>query len=82
MLSAPILQHYDLELPTMVETDASNGVVAGVLSQQNLETKLWHPIAFFSKTMQPTELNYDIHDKEMLAIILSLGEWRAELKDL
>ena len=30
--------------------------------------------------MQPAELNYDIHDKEMLAIILSLTEWRAELE--
>jgi hypothetical protein len=65
-----------------METDASNGVVAGVLSQQDPQTKLWHPVAFFSKTMQPAELNYDIHDKEMLAIILSLGEWRAELEGL
>jgi hypothetical protein len=82
MLSAPILRYYDPELPTMVETDASNGVVAGVLSQQDSETELWHPIAFFSKNMQPAELNYDIHDKEMLAIVLSLGEWRAELEGL
>jgi hypothetical protein len=66
----------------MVETDASNGVVAGILSQQNQETKLWHPVAFFSKTMQPAELNYDIHDKEMLAIIRSLVGWRAELEGL
>jgi hypothetical protein len=35
MLEAPILHYYDYELPTMVETDASNGVVAGVLSQQD-----------------------------------------------
>ena len=66
----------------IVKTNISNGVVIGILLQQNLETKLWHPIAFFSKTMQPAELNYDIHDKEMLAIILSLGEWRAELEGL
>src|SRR3954447_2538883 len=82
MLEAPILRYYDPELPTMLETDASNGVTAGVLLQKNPETGLWHPIAFFSKTMQPAELNYDIYDKEMLAIILSLGEWRAELKGL
>jgi len=82
MLSAPILRYYDPGLPTIVETDASNGVVAGVLSQQDPQTDLWHPVAFFSKTMQPAELNYDIHDKEMLAIILSLGEWRAELEGL
>jgi hypothetical protein len=32
--------------------------------------------------MQPAELNYDIYDKEMLAIIRSLEEWRAELEGL
>ena len=80
MLNTPILHYYDYGLPTMVETDASNGVVAGVLSQQDPQTGRWHPVAFFSKTMQPAELNYDIHDKEMLAVVLSLGEWRAELE--
>ena len=82
MLMAPILRYYDHELVTMMETDASNGVVAGVLLQQDPQTKLWYPVAFFSKTMQLAELNYDIHDKEILAIILALGEWRAELEGL
>ena len=82
MLEAPILRFFDYELPTMVEADSSDGVVAGVLSQQDLRTGLWHPVAFFSKTMQPAELNYDIHDKEMLAIVLSLSEWQAELEGL
>jgi transposase InsO family protein len=82
LISAPILRYYEPELPTMVETDASNGVLAGVLSQQDSKSKLWHPVAFFSKTMQPAELNYDIHDKEMLAIIRALEEWRAELEGL
>jgi hypothetical protein len=82
MLSAPILRYYEPERPTMVETDASNGVLAGVLSQQDPRSELWHPVAFFSKSMQPAELNYDIHDKEMLAIIRSLEEWRAELEGL
>jgi RNase H-like domain found in reverse transcriptase/Reverse transcriptase (RNA-dependent DNA polymerase) len=82
MLTAPILRYYQPDLPTMVETDASNGVVAGVLSQQDLQSQLWHPTAYFSKTMQPAQLNYDIHDKEMLAIILALEEWRAKLEGL
>ena len=75
MLEAPILYHYDHKWPTRVETDASDGVVAGVLSQQDLQTHFWHPIAYFSKTMQPAELNYDIYDKEILAIILSFKAW-------
>ena len=58
----------------MVKTDASNSVVAGVLSQQDPESGLWHPVAFFLKTMQLAELNYDIHNKEMLAIVRSLEE--------
>ena len=78
----PVLRHYQPEKETKVETDASNGVVAGVLSQLDQDTQLWHPIAYFSKTMQPAELNYDIHDKEMLAIIRALQEWRAELGGL
>jgi hypothetical protein len=82
MLEVLILHYYDYKLSTRVETNASNGVVARVLSQQDSQTGHWHSVAFFLKTMQLAELNYDIHDKEMLAIILSLGEWRAELKGL
>ena len=36
----------------------------------------WHPIAFFSKSLSPVEWNYNIHDKEMLAIIQALEEWQ------
>jgi hypothetical protein len=78
--SAPVLYHYQSELPTKMETDASDGVVAGVLSQE-VEGR-WHPIAFYSKTMSPPEQNYEIHDKEMLAVVRALEEWRAELEGL
>jgi hypothetical protein len=78
LTSAPILQHYSEELETRIETDASNGVVAGVLSQKHGDD--WLPVAFFSKTMNLAECNYQIHDKEMLAIVRSLEEWRPELQ--
>ena len=78
LTSAPILQHYSEDLETRIETDASDGVVAGVLSQRHEEC--WLPVAFFSKTMNPAECNYQIHDKEMLAIVKSLEEWRPELQ--
>jgi transposase InsO family protein len=81
LLSAPILAHYHPDRPTLVETDASQGVVAGVLSQLG-EDKCWHPIAFYSKTMEPAECNYPIHDKELLAIVRALKEWRPELEGL
>ncbi|CEL11249.1 hypothetical protein ASPCAL14352 [Aspergillus calidoustus] len=77
---APILKHYQPELPTRVETDASKGVIAGVLQQKHMD--LWHPVAYFSKSMNDAEQNYDIHDQEMLAIVRSLTEWRAELVGL
>jgi transposase InsO family protein len=77
LTSAPLLRHYRQDLPCLLETDASDGVVAGVLSQQHADD--WFPVAFFSKTMLPAELNYAVHDKEMLAIIRSFGHWRAEL---
>ena len=66
----------------MLELDASDGVVAGICSQLNETDGQWHPIAFFSKTMASVECNYEIHDKEMLAIIRALEEWRAELEGL
>lgn len=81
LTEAPVLQHYRPDLLTKLETDASDGVVAGVLSQQG-DDKQWHPVSYFSKSMSGTEKNYEIHDKEMLAIIRSLQEWHAELEGL
>jgi transposase InsO family protein len=79
--NAPILRHYQADRPTKVETDASDGVVAGVLSQQQ-DDGLWHPIGFYSKSMSAPEKNYEIHDKEMLAVVRALEEWRPELEGL
>lgn len=80
LISAPVLAHFDHELPTKVETDASDGVLAGVLVQQRAEE--WHPVAFFSETMHGAEHNYSIHDKELLAVVRALVYWRAELVGL
>ena len=77
LTSAPILQHYSKDLETRIKTDASDGVVAGVLSQKH--GKHWLLVAFFLKTMNLAKCNYQIHDKEMLAIVKSLEEWRPEL---
>jgi hypothetical protein len=80
LINAPVLRHYSPERETRIETDASDGVVAGVMSQRSGDE--WHPVAFYSKTMNGAEQNYDIHDKEMLAVIRALQEWRAELEGL
>jgi hypothetical protein len=47
-----------------------------VLSQQDPDTDLWHPIGFYSKRLTPAELNYHVHDKELLAILRALKRWR------
>ena len=57
----------------MIETDVSDRVIAGVLSQLHPDGE-WYPVAYFSKTMAPAECNYGIHDKEMLAIVRSLDQ--------
>ena len=50
--------------------------MGATLSQQSPEDDTWHPIAFFSKSLSPVERNYEIHDKEMLAIMRALEEWQ------
>ena len=75
LTTAPILRHFDPEAPIMIETDASNYVCSGIISQQD-ETGIWKPVAYRSKTMTKAECNYDIHDKELLAIMQALREWR------
>ena len=68
LITALVLSHYHVDRETMLKTDASNGVVAAIASQQAPDGH-WHPFAYFSKTMAPAEYNYKIHDKEILAII-------------
>src|SRR5258708_39683402 len=62
--SAPVLAHWAPDLPMMVETDASDCVIAGILS-----------VAFYSRTLQSAEWNYDTHDKELLAIFEAFKSW-------
>ena len=49
----PVLYHYQLELETCLETDTSDGVVAGILTQCWVDG--WHPITFYSKSMSGAE---------------------------
>ncbi len=60
--------------PFRVEANASEGAVGAVLSQQ--QNGIWHPVAFMSKSLSATERNYEIYNKELLAIMLALSEWR------
>jgi hypothetical protein len=77
--TAPVLQHFDYDREIIVKTDASNYVSAGVLSQYD-DDGILHPIAFFSKKHSPAKCNYEIYDKELMAIIQAFEEWRPELE--
>ena len=63
-----------------METDASDFALGAVLLQKGDDAKL-HPVAFYSKKFSTAEINYEIHDKELLAIVDSFQEWRHFMKD-
>ncbi len=60
--------------PFMVEADASEGAVDAVLSQK--QNGIWRLVAFMSKSLTTMECNYEIYNKELLAIMLALNKWR------
>jgi hypothetical protein len=73
--SAPILVFPDTSKPFILETDASDFAVAGVISQDD-DSGVLHPVSFYSRKLSPAEINYEIHDKELLAIIVCFEQWR------
>ena len=78
--TAPILRHFDQTRPAIIEVDASDYAYGGVLSQLDDEGVL-HPCAFISKKFDAAELNYEIYDKEMLAIVKCMYDhWRHYLE--
>ena len=74
LTSAPILMHWIPNQPLVVETDALDYALVAILSIYNLDSKL-HPITFHSRTLSSAELNYDIHDKELLTIYKAFRRW-------
>ena len=79
--SAPILRHFDPSLKTIIESDASDYAISAIISQV-FPNGLLHPIAFMSRKMSPPERNYEIHDKELLAIVVGVKLWRHYLESL
>ena len=65
--TAPVLARFDFKGDTVVDTDASDYVSAGVLLQYD-DQGILHPFAFFSKQHTPAEWKYGIYDKELLAV--------------
>ena len=63
-----------------MKADASDYAMEEVLSVKYKNGK-WRPIAFISKLMNLTKRNYEIHNKEMLALIRCLEAWRYYLEE-
>ena len=66
--SAPVLALPNHTKPFWLITDTSDFATSAILEQPDALNR-WHPVAYHSKSLQPAERNYDIHDKELLAII-------------
>ena len=75
---APVLMDWDPTLPTFLETDCSGFALGGALVQEKEGVR--RPVGFFAQKLDKAEINYDIHDKEMLAVVSYLKFWAPELK--
>jgi hypothetical protein len=69
---APVLGLPNDDLPFRLEANSSGIATGAVLSQQNVDDNVWHPVTFLYKALNLVEQNYKIHDTEMLAIIRGL----------
>ena len=72
--------HFDPDKEITVKTDSFDFVTVEVMSQRDSDNQL-RSVAYFSSKMLPAECNYEIYDKELLAIIRAFEEWRPELED-
>ncbi len=69
----------DPDKPYCIEVNASNYTTGGILAQPGADEQ-WHPVAYLSQSLLEPKRNYDIHNKELLAIIWALESWRHYLE--
>lgn len=80
-LEPPVLAQWDPARETFIDCDSSGWASGGVLLQKDEDGAL-HPIAYHSQKHSPAEANYDIHDKELVAIIKCMRAWDSELRSV
>jgi len=78
LCSVPVLRSPNFELPFILQTDASDCGIGGVLSQCD-ENNEEHPVAYFSRKLLPREQRYSTVEKECLAIRLSVEAFKVYL---
>ena len=74
-MTEPVLVTLDLDKEMRVEADVSDFAMGGVLLMK-CEDERWRPVVYIFKSLNEAKKNYEIHDKEMLAIIQCLEAWR------
>jgi hypothetical protein len=71
-----VLAHLDPSLAFIVEVDTSEAGIGAVLSQGLDPPPKLRPCAFFSRKLSPAERNYEVGDRELLAVVKTLKVWR------
>jgi len=74
----PVLLFPCLTEPFKMEVDVSAIAIGAVLNQKGEDSKI-HPVAYYSESFSATERNYDVYDRELLAIVKALRQWRTYL---
>lgn len=78
-LSQPVLRNPDPNKQFAIATDASLAATGAVLLQTD-ENGMYHPCGYLSQSFNSAERNYEIFDRELLAVIRALSEWRHYLE--
>jgi hypothetical protein len=81
MVSEPILQYFNPTRAITIKTDASDYAIGAICSQPD-NANILYLLGYFSWKLKSTELNYDIQDKELLAIIDALDKWSTYCKSI
>ncbi|KJE93004.1 hypothetical protein CAOG_08740 [Capsaspora owczarzaki ATCC 30864] len=76
LVQAPVLAYPDTSRPFEIFSDASDLALGGVLMQRSESGDGLHPVAYYSRVFTKPEINYSVYDKELLAILECLREWR------
>ena len=77
--SKPVLMFPNLGEPFVIEVDASNYAVGGVLSQVGGDSQL-HPVAYFSTALQSSQKKWSTTTKEAFALVCAVRHWRVYLE--
>ena len=77
LTTAAVHRHFDHEREVIIETDSSEYVSGGVISQYD-DGGVLHPVAYVLRKYSPADCNYDIYEMKLMAIIMAFEEWRPE----